>query len=132
MRTKHAALEFRMGRLAMPWKTSDPKTEGLPVDEGDDPEGDQRIPCGEPEQLAVGQGKTASGQSADQLDLPVRSHVIDPDLQPVIRSPEIEIKSQLQIAEWGDVKLLGDHAAEAFGGDRRCGLRGGHGNLERL
>ena len=99
VRTKHAALEFRMGGLAVPRKTTDPETEGLPVDEGDDSERDQRIPCGEPEQLAVGQGKTASGQSADQLDLPVRSHVIYPDFQPVIRGPEIEIKAQLQIAE---------------------------------
>lgn len=99
-------MQMEAGFLEVKGKAFEPEKEGVPVDEQDDPEGDEGVPERECEEVGRSQGGAFSGQGADQHFF--RSLiVIDADVQVRARRLETKIEFPIQVGERGDVEQLG-------------------------
>jgi hypothetical protein len=119
MRMQHIALQFRTGFLAMKWDSFQPEEKGMPMDERDNPKGDQRILEDEPCEAAGSQWRAAAGESAKQGAVGAQA-IVDMDIEGLGGDPELEVKLQVEIGKWGDVEVFWRDEAEAVGG---AGLR---------
>ncbi len=77
----------------------EPNFEGLPVNEGNDPEGDERVFCGEKEEVCGREGATLSRESADQCSLGAFV-VIDVNREAFSGDFKPEIKIEVHFREW--------------------------------
>ena len=84
----------------------------MPVDEGDDAQGDERILEGEAREIRVGERDAVAGERGEQ-DRAVAFAVVNVDVELLAGDAELEVEGKVERGEGGDVEVLWHDAAEA-------------------
>ena len=96
---------MRFGGFAMNGQFFQPQTEGVPVDEGNDAEGQGGILKREPRQAPGGEGAARSGEGAGEGAIGA-DVVVDLDREIFAGGAEGEIEGDIDVGERGDVEVF--------------------------